>query len=241
MDMHERTGPSRDGRLSVAGVLFDIDGTLTRTNELIFATFNFITAKYCGRTYGPREIIALFGPPEEGALIAIVGEERLDAAMDDLCDFYSRHHHAMAGLHEGMDEVLAFLKTMGIPLGVFTGKGRRTAMITLEALGIAGYFDLIVSGNDVVRHKPDPEGIRKFIEAFSLAPAEVLMVGDAMGDITASRGAGATSVAVLWDSYDRERVAGAGADVVFEEVGGFLSWLKRDVRYVPDGARRQNN
>ena len=236
MDMREPTLPPRDGRLSVAGVLFDIDGTLTRTNELIFASFNFITTRYCGRTYEPREIIALFGPPEEGALIPIVGEERLDAAMDDLCDFYSSHHHAMAALHAGMGDVLAFLKETGVPLGVFTGKGRRTAMITLEALGIAGYFDLIVSGNDVVRHKPDPEGIRKFIEAFSLAPAQVLRVGDALGAIAASRGAGATSVAVLWDSYDRERVATAGADVVFEEVGGFLSWLKRDVRYVPGGA-----
>ena len=235
MDMRTRTVHSRDGRMTVGGVLFDIDGTLTRTNELIFATFNFITGKYCGRTYEPREIIALFGPPEEGALVPIVGEEHLVAAMDDLCEFYRSHHHAMAALHEGMDEVLAFLKTKGIPLGVFTGKGRRTTMITLEVLGIVGYFDMIVSGNDVVRHKPDPEGILKFVDAFSLTPAEVLMVGDAVGDITASRGAGATSVAVLWDSYDRERVAGAGADVVFHEVSEFLTWLKREARYVPDG------
>jgi HAD superfamily hydrolase (TIGR01549 family) len=223
------------GPLAVGGVLFDIDGTLTRTNELIFATFNFIAAKYCGRTYEPREIIALFGPPEEGALVPIVGVDRLGAAMDDLCEFYRHNHHAMASLHAGMDDVLAFLKTKGIPLGIFTGKGRRTAMITLEALGIEGYFDMIVSGNDVVRHKPDPEGIRKFIDAYSLPPAEVVMVGDAVGDITASKAAGATSVAVLWDSYDSARVARAGADAVFHEVSGLLQWLKTDVRYVPGG------
>jgi len=156
--------------------------------------------------------------------------------MDDLCNFYRDHHHAMAALHEGMDEALSFLKTQGVPLGVFTGKGRRTAMITLESLGIAEHFDMIVSGNDVVRHKPDPEGILKFIDAFGLSPAQVLMVGDALGDIKASRAAGATPVAVLWDSYDSERVARAGADVVFHEVSGFLSWLKMGVRYVPDGA-----
>ena len=108
-------------------------------------------------------------------------------------------------------------------------------MITLEELGIAESFDMIVSGNDVLHHKPDPEGIRKFIDAYALVPAEVLMVGDAMGDIAASRGAGATSVAVLWDSYDRERVARAGADLVFHEVSGFLSWLQKDVRFVAGG------
>jgi phosphoglycolate phosphatase-like HAD superfamily hydrolase len=61
------------------------------------------------------------------------------------------------------------------------------------------------------------------------------MVGDAVGDITASKAAGATSVAVLWDSYDSARVARAGADAVFYEVSGFLQWLKTDVRYVPGG------
>jgi pyrophosphatase PpaX len=236
MDNFTRTAPPRDGLMTVGGVLFDIDGTLTRTNELIFATFNFISAKYCGRTYEPREIIALFGPPEEGALVPIVGKERLDEAMDDLCGFYREHHHAMAALHEGMDEVLAFLRTTGVPLGVFTGKGRRTAMITLEELGIAGSFDMIVSGNDVLRHKPDPEGIRKFIDAYCLVPAEVLMVGDAVGDITASRAAGTTSVAVLWDSYDRERVARAGADLVFHEVSSFLSWLQKEAHFVVSGS-----
>ncbi len=235
MDNFNMTAPSAGGLRNVGGVLFDIDGTLTRTNELIFATFNYIAAKYTHRTYEPRDIIALFGPPEEGALVPIVGEEHIDAAMDDLCEFYRGHHGTMAALHEGMGDVLAFLDTRGIPLGVFTGKGRRTAMITLEALGIAGYFDMIVSGNDVVRHKPDPEGIRKFIDAYALAPSEVLMVGDAVGDIAASRGAGAVPVAVLWDSYDRERVARAGADAVFHEVGGLLAWLKNDVRYVPGG------
>ena len=121
METKPDSTPHGAGPLAVGGVLFDIDGTLTRTNELIFATFNFIATKYCGRTYEPREIIALFGPPEEGALVPIVGKDRLGAAMDDLCEFYRGHHHAMASLHAGMDDVLAFLKTRGIPLGIFTG------------------------------------------------------------------------------------------------------------------------
>jgi len=231
MNNQPQAGQHANGRRSVGGVIFDIDGTLTRTNELIFATFNHVMARHCGRTYEPREIIAMFGPPEEGALLPLVGEERLPLVMDELCAYYKEHHHAMASLHRGMEEVLAFLRAKGVPLGVFTGKGRRTAMITLEALGITGYFDMIVSGNDVSRHKPDPEGIRKFIAAFDLRPADVLMVGDALGDITASRGAGATSVAVLWDSYDRERVLGAGPDLVFHDVEGLLTWLRSSARF----------
>ena len=231
MAMNTLSHATQDGRRSVGGVIFDIDGTLTRTNELIFATFNHVMSRHCGRTFEPKEIIAMFGPPEEGALLPLVGEERLPRVMDELCDYYREHHHAMASLHEGMEGVLSFLKGKGIPLGVFTGKGRRTAMITLDELGITRYFDMIVSGNDVVRHKPDPEGIRKFIAAFDLPPADVLMVGDAAGDITASRGAGATSVAVLWDSYDRERVLRSGPDLVFHDVDALLAWLKSGARF----------
>jgi pyrophosphatase PpaX len=132
METNPGTAISGGGPLSVSGVLFDIDGTLTRTNELIFATFNFIADKYSGRTYEPREIIALFGPPEEGALVPIVGKDRLEAAMDDLCEFYRHNHRAMASLHAGMYDFLSFLKNKGIPLCIFTGTGSRTAMIPLE-------------------------------------------------------------------------------------------------------------
>jgi pyrophosphatase PpaX len=215
--------------LRISCVIFDIDGTLTRTNELIFASFNHIAQKYLHRTFQPAEIVAMFGPPEEGALAPLFGKENLPRIMDELCEFYRAHHHALAGLHPGIEDVLEFLKSKGIRLAVFTGKGKRTTDITLEALGLAGYFDLIVSGNDVEKHKPDPEGIRKVIKAFNLPPEEVVMVGDSVGDIKASRGAGVNMAAVLWDSYDTERVLGAGAEYVFYEVAELLAWFRTHI------------
>jgi len=215
--------------LRISCVIFDIDGTLTRTNELIFATFNHVARKYLHRTFQPPEIVAMFGPPEEGALAPLFGEESLPQVMDELCEFYRAHHHDLAELHPGIEEVLGFLKSRDIRLAVFTGKGKRTTSITLDAFGIAGYFDLVVSGNDVTKHKPDPEGILKVIRTFDLRPEEVLMVGDSLGDIKASHGAGVNMAAVLWDSYDRERVRDAGADYVFDEVSDFLAWLRTHI------------
>ena len=227
MDMTAHT--ERHPRRNVAGVIFDVDGTLTKTNELIFASFNYVAEKYCGRRYAPPEIIALFGPPEEGALAQIVGHDVVGAAMDDLCAFYRDNHAAMAGLHDGIEEALTHLRDGGVTLAVFTGKGRRTTEITLEALKIGGYFDLIVSGSDVQRHKPHPEGIRKVLDRFSLAPGEVLMIGDSFGDITAARDAGVTPVAALWDSYDHSRVLGALPELAFHSVKDFSSWLRTGV------------
>lgn len=207
-------------------VIFDMDGTLTRTNDLIFASFNRITEKYLARTYSPAEIIGFFGPPEEGAIERLLGADRVEAAMDELCEFYRSHHATMAHLHHGIEEVLQLLKDRGLKLAVFTGKGRRTASITLHEFHLAPYFDLVVSGNDVRHHKPHPEGIQKVLEKFSLAPRQALMVGDSMADVHASREAGVRMAAVLWDSYDSERVLAAHTDMVFTNVRALLEWFR---------------
>jgi pyrophosphatase PpaX len=227
-----RTTSGRRKRI-VSCAIFDVDGTLTRTNELIFASFNHVAKKYSGRTYAPAEIVAMFGPPEEGAVISMVGESKLNEAMEDLCRFYRENHGKMAALHEGIEVALQMFREMDVPLAVFTGKGRRTTAITLEALGISEYFDLIVSGSDVVHHKPHPEGIKRVLDHFRVPENEVIMVGDALADIAASRAAGVTSVAVLWDSYDRERVAAAGGDFVFDDVSSFLAWLRQGIHFKP--------
>jgi len=215
---------SSETRLSC--VIFDIDGTLTRTNELIFASFNYVASKYVGKTLTPSEIIALFGPPEEVAVARIVGDERASAAMDDLCEYYRAHHQGMASLHEGMEEVLQFLRDRNVRLAVFTGKGTRTASFTLQELRIEKYFDLVVSGTDVRNHKPHPEGIQKVLRTFNLKPDQALMVGDTVSDARASRSAGVRMAAVLWDSHDREGLLATETDLQFHNVSDMLVWFR---------------
>lgn len=207
-------------------VIFDVDGTLTRTNELIFASFNDLAQRHLGRTFRPEEIIALFGPPEEGALEKVFGSANIDLLMEELLLFYSANHRAMASLHDGMEPLLRFLKKRGIRLAVFTGKGRHTTRITLDTLGISAYFDLVVSGNDVRLHKPHPEGILRILEHFGVEPEAALMVGDSMSDIRAARGAGVRVATVLWDAVDRPGVAAANPDCLFERVDEMHEWFR---------------
>jgi HAD superfamily hydrolase (TIGR01509 family) len=207
-------------------VIFDIDGTLTRTNELIFASFNHVALKYLGRRFAPEEIVALFGPPEEGAVVKVFGAGNVACVMDELLAYYASHHAALASLHGGMDQILVTLKERGVRLAVFTGKGRRTTAITLDALNLTAYFDLIVSGNDVENHKPHPEGILRILETFAIPPAEALMVGDSMNDLRAARGAGVRIAAVLWDCYDCTRVREANPDLVFDRTDQLLRWFQ---------------
>lgn len=81
----------------ISCLIFDMDGTLTRTNQLIIASFNHVAEKYFGIRLSPEEIIALFGPPEEGGLCRLPGSAHAPDATADI--------------HAGVPGVLHFLKS----------------------------------------------------------------------------------------------------------------------------------
>jgi pyrophosphatase PpaX len=205
------------------GFIFDIDGTLTSTNELIFKSFNHIAKKYLDRTFTDKEIIALFGPTEDVILKDWCGKN-FEAAKEDYYKFY-KSHHSLAKLYPGIKELLDYLNSKGVLLTVFTGKGRQASLITLEELSIIDYFDLIVTGDDVANHKPSSEGIMKFLNEYNLQKDEVLMIGDSVADVRASKEAGIRIASALWDSYAAEKVKNLGSDYYFysvEELRKFL-------------------
>lgn len=210
----------------ISCVIFDLDGTLTQTNELIFATFNHVTKKYLGKVYSSEEITKMFGPPEEITIERLVGIERFPEAIDEFYKFYETHHPRMANAYGGIKEFLEFLKSRKLILAIFTGKGKRTALITLEKIGIKNYFDMIITGSDVINYKPSADGIHKVMTKFGFLPEQVLMVGDSVADVKAAHEAGVKIAAVLWDSYGKDKVLEMESDYVFHDVSDFDRWLK---------------
>ena len=196
--------------------IFDIDGTLTSTNQLIFDSFNFIAKKYLNKTFTDDEIISMFGPPENDILKRLCGEN-YESARKDYFNYYTENHWK-AELYIGMKEILEHLKRKNYPIGIFTGKGREASLITLKKLGVDHFFDLIVTGDDVLNHKPSAEGILKFISKFKLRNERVLMIGDSVADVEASREARVKIASVLWDSYGKEEVKMLSSDYYFHTV-----------------------
>ncbi len=214
-------------------IVFDMDGTLTQTNQLIYDSFNYIAQKYADRTYTIPEIHAMFGPPEEEALLEIVGPDQMDEVMKDYLAFYRTHHNQLARLYPGIDEILRYTKNHGKSLALFTGKGTHTTRITLQEFHIDKYFDFVVTGNDVVNRKPSSEGLRKIMGHFALQPNEVLMVGDAVSDVNAAHEAGVKIAAVVWDSYAKDVVMQMKSDFIFHNVHEFYEWLKEQFGSYP--------
>jgi len=182
------------------GIIFDIDGTLTSTFDLIFASFNHVTEKYFGKTFSNEEIQKEFGPTEN-VILKKWFKDRYNSARDDYYKFYDNKHSEMADIFPGMSEILKNIKDHNIILATNTGKGRDSSLITLNKIGILDYFDIIITGDEVENHKPAPDGIFLFLEKYNLQKERVLMIGDAWVDIAAAQSAGVKSAAVLYDEY----------------------------------------
>ena len=205
------------------GIIFDVDGTLTFTNQLIFDSFNHITKKYLGKGYSDDEIIALFGPTEDVILKEMCKEEYENARKDYYT--YYKNNHDIAQLYDGIKELIIDINNAEILLSIFTGKGRTSAIITLDELGLTHYFDMIVSGDDVENHKPSPEGIIKFLEKHNFNPKEVLMIGDSPSDIIAANESGVEIASVVWDSYAEEEVRKLNSTNIFHSVNELRDYI----------------
>lgn len=209
------------------GIIFDVDGTLTSTNDLIFESFRYISNKYLNKSLTNEEIIKLFGPPEDVIIKEWTGDN-YDAAREDYYDYYTNNHH-LANLFPGIKEVLTYIKSKDVLLAIFTGKGREAATITLKKLEIFDYFDMIITGDDVKEHKPSAEGINNFIKEFNLDKERVLMIGDAPPDFKAARSAGVKIASVLWDQYVKEEVKSLSSDFLFHTVDEFKKFISENI------------
>jgi len=204
-------------------IIFDLDGTLASTNQLIYDSFNHVCARYLGKTLTPEEIHEHFGPTEEVILRKLFPDDYAEVVADYMA--YYAENHAGVALYEGMRETLDELKGRDVFLSVFTGKGRRTTEITLEKLGVLEIFDSIVSGDDVTHHKPSSDGVERVLAESNAARERTLMIGDNAVDGLASREAGIKVAAALWDSYGEEKLLALEPDYDFRRVEDLRRFL----------------
>ena len=144
-----------------AALLLDLDGTIADTLPLIFDAFRHAVAPWADRPPTDAEVEATFGPAERDCLANFAPGECLDDAEARFFDFYEGEHERMVRLVEGIGGAIDRARAHGWKVGVFTGKGRRAARFTLEALGLLDRLDCVISGDDVERPKPDPDGLRR--------------------------------------------------------------------------------
>jgi transcriptional repressor NrdR len=203
-------------------------GTVADTIDLIVAALNEALAERWGRPRRLEEIRPLFGPPDDELIRRELDgwpPEAVAEVVERYYAAYRRGHREGARLFPGIVEVLRALVAGGLRLGLLTNKSRRAAAITLEELGLAEFFPVVVSGNDAPP-KPDPRGLEGLVAALGARPETAAMVGDGPGDVLVARRAGVLAVKVLWGRTHAASEAD-GADLVVTEPPELLALLGR--------------
>lgn len=178
-------------------VLFDLDGTIIDTNELIIASFMHTLQGITPSELTREHIIPHMGKTLEDQLMMFSGRDTVEDLIERYREF-NLANHAMVTEFPYVLEVVKELHKRGIKLGVVTTKVRFTTEIALKQFGLYEYMDTIVTIQDVVHPKPHPEPVQMAMAALQANPKTTMMIGDSQYDILSAKQAGAVSVGVAW-------------------------------------------
>lgn len=206
-------------------VLFDLDGTLVDSGEIILSSFRHATKTVLAREIPDEVLAAAVGGSNIYDQMRAFDEERAD----ELVRVYREHNeplHDDLEAFEGVEHVLARLKEEGRQLGIVTAKRRRTVELAFAILPLERYFDVVVTSEQTEHHKPHPEPVLTALERLGSRPEEAAFVGDSPFDMGAGKAAGVFTIAVAWGKiHTVERLVETGADAVVhspEELLGLL-------------------
>ena len=181
-------------------ILFDMDGTIANTDDVIVESFNELYDLYRGGKRTPLEQIYYFsGPPLRETLPKEFPDMDYDFIYQEFYRISGSKYDTMVKGYPYSREVKLKLKEEGIKLGVVTNKAHNLAVHCLETIHLDDVMDVLIGVGDVKNNKPDPEGILKAMEIVGIKDKKkVLYVGDNYIDYLSAKNAGVDSCLVTW-------------------------------------------
>ena len=216
----------------VDAVLFDLDGTLLDTIPDLYEAARRMLAELGEPTRSLDEVTRFVGKgiPNLVQRCLTDGRSQRDAAsLDAAVAVFRRHYSVVNGhstrIYEGVAETLAEFAEHGVRMACITNKAGDFTLPLLEHMGLARYFDCVVSGDTLPVKKPDPAPVLHACEALGVSTTRALMVGDSANDALAAQAAG---VPVLLMTYGYSE--GRAVDTI--ECDGLVSAFPELLRHV---------
>jgi pyrophosphatase PpaX len=197
----------------LGAALFDFDGTLVDTTDLIYQSMRHATGEILGREISRDVLMANVGQPLPRQM-ELLSAEHAEALLDSYRLHNEENHDALIREFPGVEESLARLKAEGVRVGVVTSKRRFSVDMALKNFpGLGDVVDQWVTMEDTTEHKPRPEPLLKGLELLGNVPREqAAYVGDSPFDVTAAKAAGVESVAVSWGAFSEDTLRAAEPD-----------------------------
>ena len=196
----------------IKGVIFDLDGTLLNTNELIYKSFEYMFKEVLNLELHKEEITLLYGKPLEVSLQKYTKDNDLIKKMINVYrEFNIYHHDSMCNTFKDIPEMLKTLKKNKIKCAVVTSKKKDMAM---KGLIIS---DVVITPEDTEKYKPEAEPALKACEILNLKPEEVMMVGDSPYDLLCGKNAGCLTCGVEYTEISLDELKKVNPDYMIKE------------------------
>lgn len=210
--------------MKINTVLFDLDGTLVNTNELIIASFLHTLNLYYPNRYQRADVLPFIGPSLSETFSSI-DPARVEEMIQCYREYNHKHYDALVEEYETVYETVEALQKDGYKIGIVTTKVRQTVEMGLKLSRLKPFFDVVVTIDDVQKVKPDPEPIQKALQLLGANPSETLMVGDNHHDILAGQNAGTQTAGVAWSVKGREYLESYKPTYILEKMSDLLTIL----------------
>lgn len=207
-------------------IVFDFDGTLANTLPICFYAFQNVFKEFDNTDLTSNEIKEMFGPSETGIIRKNLSNANKGEAIEYFYTKYSELHKSLVEVNPDILKLLKSLKEAEIKLGIFTGKAKRSLDISLKALDMEGLFDVIITGDDVIKPKPDPEGLLKALSLLEVKNSEAIYIGDSDADIVAGVQADVFTIGVQWLPEYQTPAFSEQPDLILKSVMEFKSSFK---------------
>ncbi|WP_223701341.1 pyrophosphatase PpaX [Sutcliffiella deserti] len=183
--------------MSINTLLFDLDGTLIDTNDLIIESFLHTLDHFYPNQYQRDDVLTFLGPPLYDTFVKM-DKDRVEEMITHYRTFNMSKHDELVTEFEGVYDTIQLLHEKGLKLGIVTTKMRQTVIMGLKLTGLDKFFDVVVCLDDVTNAKPDPEPVQLALQQLGSSPEEAIMVGDNYHDILSGKNAGTKTAAVSW-------------------------------------------
>ncbi len=191
-----QAGAKADARLRAA--CFDFDGVIVDSEPLHYESERAALAAR-GITFALSDKTRFVGGTVRGTVESICAHY----GIGDVDGFYDERQAAFEELVEtslrllpGAQAALGRLKHWGIPLALVSSGERDYIETALARHGLEDIFEITVTQQDVVNHKPDPEPYRVAAERLGVSPQRCMAVEDSPTGVAAATGAGLYCIAV---------------------------------------------
>lgn len=209
-------------------VLFDLDGTIIDTNELIIQTFLYTLESYFPGKFSREDVLPHLGQTLFEQMERFGGKERVDELVAHYREYNIRMHDELVRDFPYVLEVLEELKRIGVTMGVVTTKMQKTAYMGMALYGIDKYMKTTVTYESTPEHKPHPAPVLKAIQELGADPAKTLMVGDSEYDIQAGQSAGVATAGVAWSLKGPDYLSEYKPDYLLQDMLELLPVVRGD-------------